>query len=176
METKDKNQIVYYYDRSKRLEKASPNARFMAEHYGGKRPGILRSLTATRSLRYLFYSVLFMSLAVLLVSYVQGSGNTGNIGGVRLSVTAMWFEGDVYVSIKRRSVWYMAFARSSGTSSAIEIRTGDGNDATIGYIQASDEELKLRFKAGLKPERIVVFASVQDSGMIDTIELVAKVD
>ena len=29
METRDKDQVVYYYDRSRRLEKASPNARFI---------------------------------------------------------------------------------------------------------------------------------------------------
>ncbi|MDX9897936.1 MAG: hypothetical protein RBT62_03385 [Spirochaetia bacterium] len=176
METKDKNQIVYYYNREKRMEKAGPNARFMVDHYNGKRPGIFRSLTATRSLRYLFFAVVFMTIAVLVVSYIQGSRNTGTVGGVNLSVSAMWFEGDVYVSIKRRSPWYMVFTSSAATTSAIEIRTGDGNSSSLGYMQASDQEIKLRFEAGIKPERIAVLASIEKEGKTESVELVSRVE
>lgn len=176
METKDKNQVVYYYNRDKRMEKAGPNAQFMVDHYNGKRPGIFRSLTATRSLRYLFFAVVFMSVAVLVVSYIQGSRNSGTVAGVNLTASAMWFEGDVYVTVKRRTPWYMVFTSSTGTTSAIEIRTGDGNASSIGYLQASDQELRLRFSTNPKPERIAVLASVEKEGKTETVELVSKVE
>ncbi|MBU0928000.1 MAG: hypothetical protein KKA67_09645 [Spirochaetes bacterium] len=158
METKDKGQVVYYYNRESRLEKASDNARFTVDHYGAKRPGLIRSLTATRSLRYLFFAVLFMAVAGLVVSYAQRSRSSGSVAGTTLSATAMWFEGYVYVSVKRSAPWY-ARAAKAAPGSVIEIKTGDGIGSTLGLLQSGEQELRLRFAAESKPPRVAVVAS-----------------
>jgi hypothetical protein len=171
METKDKGQVVYYYDRASRMEKAGPGARFINERYGAKRPGILRSLTATRSLRYLFFSLIFMLVAVMVVGYVQGTRNSGSVAGNSLSVAALWFEGHVYVTVKRTAPWFGPRPKAHDRA-AVEIRTGDGAGYALGVLQSGDEEQRLRFPAETKPARIVVVASAGD----DAVELVAKVE
>jgi Flp pilus assembly protein TadB len=65
METRDKDQVIHYYNREKRLERASANAMFAIDRHQFKRPGIIKSLTATRSLSFLFFSLMFMIVAVL---------------------------------------------------------------------------------------------------------------
>ena len=60
METRDKNQVIHYYNRESRLERASANAMFAIDRHHYRRPGIIKSLTATRSLSFLFFSLIFM--------------------------------------------------------------------------------------------------------------------
>jgi len=175
METKDKDQVVYYYDRAERMEKAGPYARFMADHYGAKRPGILRSLTATRPLKSLFYALIFMLVAVLVVGYVQGSRNTGTVAGARLVATAMWFDGHVYVTVKRKPPF---LGREPGPQDrpAIEIAAGDGSAHAVSVLQAADDEARLRFKASGKPDAVAVLATAAVGDGEARLELLVKVE
>ncbi|HPB65004.1 MAG TPA: hypothetical protein PLW80_00480 [Spirochaetales bacterium] len=175
METKDKGQAVYYYDRAKRMEKAGPYARFMAEHYGAKRPGILRSLTATRPLKSLFLALMFMLVAVLVVGYVQGAKNSGSVAGSRLVSTAMWFDGHVYVTVKRKPTF---FGRDAGPQDrlAIEIAAGDGSAHAVAVLQAADDETRLRFEAASKPEAVAVLATAGSGDDASRLEMLVKVE
>jgi len=178
METRDKDQVVYYYNREKRLEKASANARFMVDHYGAKRPGIIRSLTATRSLRYLFFAVGFMAVALLVVNYVIGSRDTGSVAGYSLSAKAMWFEGYVYITVKKNPPKFGFIVRKGVVGAPIGIKAGDGLGFAVGTMQAGEDEIRLRFSSEARPPRIAVIASASrgSAGEEDTVELVARVE
>ncbi len=176
METRDKNQVVYYYNREKRLERAGADARFMVDHHGAKRPGIIRSLTATRSLRYLFFSVGFMIVALSVVSYAIGSRDRGTVAGISLSAKAMWFDGYVYITVKRSAPGFGARRSTGGPGLAVDIKAGDGITYATGVMQPGEDETRMRFAAELKPARVAVVAVATKDGAEDTVELVARVE
>lgn len=180
METKDKGQVVFYYNREKRLQRASDNARFASDGRGTGRRGLLKSLTATRSLRFLFYGVLLMSLASLIVGYVDRERNTGSIAGYYLEAEAMWFEGYVYVTVAKVSPWYARLGKGLGAAPpapvAIGIVAGSGSGEASGVLQAREADLRLRYPAEERPALALVVASLDEGpGAANRLDLIAKV-
>jgi len=176
METRDKDQVVFYYNRERRLERANADARFALDHHGAKRPGFMRALMATRGLATLFFAMLFMVVAVFVVGFIQGTKNEGSVAGNAVIATAMWFEGHVYVTVKRSSSW---LDRIKATKPAmLEIRTGDGSGYSTGIMQVADNDIRLRFQAETRPARIAVIASLAGSGgeILDSAELIVPVE
>ncbi|HUW68982.1 MAG TPA: hypothetical protein VMX33_02010 [bacterium] len=172
METRDKDQPAFYYNREKRLEKASGNARFVVDHYGKQRQGVIKTLTATPGLMFLFFTVVFMIMAALVLGFIAGRQDSGSVDGNAISAKALWFEGNVYVTIRRERPLFGGSRRS-----AVEIKAGDGLGSAIGLIQATDEELRLRFATARKPDRIAIIASAARSdGTTASIELAASVE
>jgi len=172
METRDKGQPTFYYSREKRLEKASDNARFVVDHYGKRRQGMIKTLTATPGLMFLFFAVVFMIMAATVLGFVAGRQDSGSVDGNALSAKALWFEGNVYVTVRRERPLFGASRRS-----AVEIKAGDGIGSVAGMIQASDEDLRLRFSTPAKPDRIAIIASATRSdGTVVSIELAARVE
>jgi hypothetical protein len=172
METRDKDQIVHYYDRSRRLANASANARYISEYATSKKRGILRSLTANRSLTFLFFTVVFCIVAVLGVGWLQSSRSSGMIAGNRLSVQAMWFEGSVYITVKR-----VGF-RSGVESKVMSIKAGFGTKDVEGVLQSIDKDLRFRIEATEKPDSVAVIAKLAggDEGGSEPLTLVALVE
>ncbi len=176
METKDKDQVVFYYNRERRLERANADARFAMDRHGAKRPGLLRALTATRGLATLFFAMLFMIVAVFVVGLIQGTKNEGSVAGNAVTATAMWFEGHVYVTVKRSSSWLDRFKHVK--PAMLEIRTGDGLTYATGIMQVAEDDTRLRFQAETRPPRIAVIASVPGPGgeSLDSVELIVPVE
>lgn len=172
METRDKDQPFFYYNRAKRLERASNNARFVVDHYGRHRQGMIKTLTATPGLMFLFFTVVFMIMIALVLGFVAGRQDSGSVDGNALSAKALWFEGNVYVTVRRERPLF-----GSSRRSAVEIKAGDGIGSALGLIQATDDELRLRFAAARKPDRIAIVASAMKSdGTTASIELAARVE
>ncbi|MFH2115976.1 MAG: hypothetical protein ABIJ86_15855 [Spirochaetota bacterium] len=165
METRDKDQIIHYYNRERRLERASANAMFAIDRHHFKRPGIIKSLTATRSLSILFFSLIFMIVAVLLVNFIQGSRNSGTIAGNHFEVEAVWFEGFVYATIVRNP------ARRNAEPVSVDLLLSAGEDVQEGFLQASESEYRARVPADIKPAWLAVIVTAE-SGKT---ELAAKV-
>lgn len=153
METRDKNQVIHYYNRESRLERASANAMFAIDRHHYRRPGIIKSLTATRSLSFLFFSLIFMIIAVLLVNYIQGSRNSGTLAGNRFEVEAVWFEGYVYATITRSP------ARRNAEAIGAELLLSAGEDVHEGFLQAIDSEYRARVPANIKPSWLAVIVT-----------------
>jgi hypothetical protein len=153
METRDKNQIIHYYNREKRLERASANAMFAINRHKHQRLGIIKSLTATRSLSFLFFSLVFMLIAVLIVDYIQGSRSSGTLGGNRFEVQAVWFEGHVYATIARSP------ARRNAQPIGADLMLSAGGDVQEGFLPATDSEYRARLPAGDKPAWLAVIVS-----------------
>ncbi|MBN2874057.1 MAG: hypothetical protein JXM71_03090 [Spirochaetales bacterium] len=175
METKDKGQINYYYNRESRLERAGPYATFINQRYNSKRPGLIRSLTATRSLRFLFFAVLITLIGAFIVDFAVGNKDRGSVKGVSLAANAMWFEGYVYATIKRDEPWFSLFGAEPALV-PVSFKAGDGVSYATGVMQADEDEFRLRFPAESNPGRIVILASVQTDDEEASLELVVGVD
>jgi len=176
METKDKDQVVFYYNRARRLENANDDARFAIERHTARRPGFLRALVATRALASLFFALLFMIVAVFVVGYIQGNKNEGSVAGSAVTATAMWFEGHVYVTVKRSSSWLDRIRTVK--PAMLEIRTGDGLEYSTGIMQVAEDDIRLRFQSETRPARIAVIATLPGPAgeTIDSVELVVPVE
>ncbi|MDR2027990.1 MAG: hypothetical protein LBP93_00480 [Treponema sp.] len=93
---------VFYYSRSRRLERASDAVRAMNDPAPQKRPGILRPLVATKSLTFLFLSIVIIVVAFIIISVVSSPEDTSKIlGGNTVAVSALKFQGSTYLVIKK---------------------------------------------------------------------------
>jgi hypothetical protein len=120
--------------------------------------------------------MLFMIVAVFVVGLIQGTRNEGSIAGTTVAATAMWFEGHVYVTVKRSTSWLDRIRTAK--PAMLEIRTGDGLEYATGILQIADDDIRLRFQAESRPPRIAVIASVPGAGgeTLDSVELIVPVE
>lgn len=92
---------VFYYSRSSRLERASPRVRALNEEGPGRRPSLVGSLTATRPLAILFFTIVVFMIFGFVLSLVSGKEGECRIGGNFLSLAAMGFEGNTILAVKK---------------------------------------------------------------------------
>lgn len=145
-EKNDKANVTYYYNRERRMEGAGRYARFAESLHHAKRPGLLRTMTATRPLAMLFYGLIFMLVAAFLVDWVSGGKESARLAGWSYSMDALWFEGDAYLSLRRERG---LGAREAGLAT---VRVTVGGQAAEGEFLPGVHELKLKLPAVAKPE------------------------
>jgi hypothetical protein len=81
-------ELVFYYNRERRLEKASPEVRAMNEGKPLARGGFVHSLTSTKPHLILFVTILMISVWILVFSSISGSRGSLALGGNTLRVVA----------------------------------------------------------------------------------------
>ena len=161
-ETKEKDDaknVEYYYKREERLAKAGPYARFAAGLHGKKRQGLLKTMTATKPLAFLFYTLLFAMVASLLVNWISGGSPKATLGGYSYALDALWFEGDVYLTVKRSR------SRGAERPGSVEVKLTVGGEIGQGALNPGESELKLRLPAAARPEWAVAVVSLGDDGV-----------
>jgi hypothetical protein len=95
------HEIVFHYSRDHRLERASPAVRELNNPNGQKRPGLFKTLTATRSHAFLLVSIITLSIFMIMVSILSDRKDTSALGGNILKVEAMRFEGATFIVIHK---------------------------------------------------------------------------
>ncbi|TFG83039.1 MAG: hypothetical protein E4H20_06440 [Spirochaetales bacterium] len=165
METRDKDTVQFYYDRDRRLAKAGVYAQFAESLHGAKRPGFFRTMTATRSLKFLFFTLIIVVISSFIVDWVSGSRNRGSMGGYVYVLDALWFEGDVYLSIARTE------GRGSRAAAPVDIAMSVGEAVGPGLLTIGMTEYKSRLSAPDKPQWAAAILTQGDS----RIELAARV-
>jgi len=132
-ESWDGEEVVFRYSRERRLQSAPERVQRLATgELGGKR-GLLRSLTATRALTVLFFTVAFLVLANLIVGLVALPGNHVDAAGHSFSLSAFRYDGTLYVTLSREKRAHDAFS-GLGTCAA----TVGNKDAGTYQFQVSD--------------------------------------
>jgi hypothetical protein len=81
-------ELVFYYNRERRLERASPEVRAMNEGIPLAKGGFVRSLTSTKPHKILFVTILVVSVWILIFSSITGSRGSLTLGGNTLSLSA----------------------------------------------------------------------------------------
>ncbi|MDR1108831.1 MAG: hypothetical protein LBL19_07340 [Spirochaetaceae bacterium] len=94
-------ELVFYYSRARRLERASEAVRALNDTTPVKRPSLLRTLTATKPLSLLFMSVVILVVTFFVASFFSSRDDRQNLGGNFLTLSAMKFEGSTYLVIKK---------------------------------------------------------------------------
>jgi hypothetical protein len=98
---KTEQELVFYYSRARRLERASQAVRELNDATPARRPSLFGTLTATKPLAFLFISMVTIIVAFFVISSVSSRDDRSSLGGNFLSFSAMRFEGSSYVVIKK---------------------------------------------------------------------------
>lgn len=89
---------VFYYDRSKRLERAPEAVRKAYEVGYTPNRGFIKGLTANAGLRSLLFSIVLLSVVIIGVSVFGDAKGTAVIGGTNFHLRAFPFDEAIYVS------------------------------------------------------------------------------
>ncbi len=167
--------LVFRYSRAHRLERAPESVRWLSSRRGAKRPGILRSLVATRASRLLLFTILGLVVAFYLVPFISKSPSSGKLRGDGYSVKAFWFEDRVFVSLTRSGPILAEAERRT-----LSLRARAGRDESLPVVEAvfvaglaESEDFRLALAAGgAKPSEVAVGITVEG----ESLTLVAKVE
>jgi hypothetical protein len=94
-------ELVFYYSRSRRLEKAPEAVRRLNDPNPGKPPNFFRTLVATKPRAMLLVTILFLSAIIILLSYLTNLDDGRLLGGNRIAVSAMTFPDTTYIAVKK---------------------------------------------------------------------------
>jgi hypothetical protein len=88
-EFSDINQeVTYYYNRERRLERASATVRELNKPGPAMRRGVIRALTATRPLTILFLTVVLLVIMTLIMSYRAPARGGKTLSGNNIRASA----------------------------------------------------------------------------------------
>ena len=93
--------VNYYYSRENRLKKAPQQVRDLYKPTNNKKPNLFRTLTATRSLTFLFISVITLSAAIIFLSRFLASDEEKILGNNVVVVSAIGSGGNSYITVKK---------------------------------------------------------------------------
>ena len=172
-------ELVFYYSREKRLEKASDAVRRINDPAPLKPPGIFRTLVATKGRAALFFSIIVISAAILFISVLDtADGGSFTIGGNAVTVSALRYEQSTFIVIKKTarqegaytgivdagiSIPLSAEEEKQGARSPVELArlvfTGEPEEDFRLSVPLNAEELLIMLRAGeervsrrIKPE------------------------
>ncbi len=97
----DEKDIVFHYSRERRLAGASETVRKLNEENKKYSFNLLRPLTATKPLAFLFVSIIVLSAILYLFSIIFGGKREIVFGGNTITVSAFTFEGKTYLTLKK---------------------------------------------------------------------------
>lgn len=160
------DQVTYYYNRDRRLANATDNARFTVSKWDMKRPGLVKGLMATGSLRLLFLMLILFVLLGFLLDMIVGNRHKAQLAGYSVRLQAMYFEGEVYVHFSRQE-------RNSRTvPSSFELLVSAGDEAVSGLLSAGSNDFRVKLPAAEKPAWVAALVRHGEQQL----ELAAKVD
>jgi hypothetical protein len=94
-------EVVFYYNRERRLERASAAVRELNKPGPPMRGGPIRALTATKPLTILFLTVVLLVIMSLVMSYRAPVRGGKTLGGNTIRASATVSEGSSFVTFKK---------------------------------------------------------------------------
>jgi hypothetical protein len=98
----DEKNIVFRYSRERRLANASETVRKLSEEGKKHSFNLLRPLTATKSLTFLFVSIIVLLVLMYIISFFFGVKKEIVLGGNSINVSAFTFEGKTYLTLNKK--------------------------------------------------------------------------
>jgi len=126
-------EIVNYYNRERRLEKAPQAVRDMYVEQPRRRLGLFYSLLGTKPNAMLFGTIILLCVLMLMLSFFGLTGDSRELEGNIISIQGKKYEGTVIIEIKK-TIRKDKFARS------IKPYTGPVNVAVFPAIKSAAEQ------------------------------------
>jgi hypothetical protein len=154
----DENNLVFHYNRERRLAKAPQAVRDMYNKpQSPYRFNLFRPLVSTKPLAMMFGSIIIACILILIVSALGLAGSSYNLDGTRVSLQAIQYEGAVIVVVKKTipKDILTRFSSAAPYSGAVDI-------AVQPVIRTADQEPQAVFHHRifftLEPEEIYRFS------------------
>jgi hypothetical protein len=141
-------ELVFYYSREKRLEKAFRRVRALYEESAPPKFNLLRPLTATKPLTMLFATVLILSAISAIVAFSGIAGGSYKFQGNSITVDAQRYQGTVLVTVQKKPDREGQTAGGGLTDILVSIVQGRGGEAGFSH--------RLAFKSGKEEEFLMV--------------------
>ncbi len=158
METREKDNVTYYYNRERRLANASEQARFAATMLTRKRTGFFGTLVASASLKVMFVVMVLCVIASGLLYLSTGTRDKGSLAGYSVFLSALWFEGDVYISVNRSP----GFLKPAPVPVQFSMLATVGREAVSFILPAAEASGKIKMPVREKPKLAAVIVSCGD--------------
>jgi hypothetical protein len=97
----DEKDIVFRYSRERRLEHASESVKKLNEEGKKHSFNLIRPLTATRPLTFLFVSIIVLVALMYIFAFLSGGKKEIVFGGNTINVSAFTFEGKTYLTLSK---------------------------------------------------------------------------
>jgi hypothetical protein len=137
------DEMVFYYSREKRLEKAPRRVRALYEESGPPKFNLLRPLVATKPLAALFATVLIFSAISAIVAFSGVADRSYKFQGNSITVEAQRYQGTVIVTIQKKPDREERTAEDGGLDiliSPVQGRGGDGSGFSHRLVFGSGKE------------------------------------
>ncbi|MDR2553431.1 MAG: hypothetical protein LBD31_09750 [Treponema sp.] len=99
----DDGRVRFYYSRERRLQRASPAVRDLYEGGPVPKPGLFRTLTATKSRAFLFLSIVTLCIMLVIMSRFTGGGGI-LLGNNTLRFSARSSGGNSYLTLEKTAL------------------------------------------------------------------------
>jgi hypothetical protein len=119
-ENANPDEIVYHYNRDRRLEKAPQAVRDMYRTVPPRRFGFFRSLVDNKPKIAMLITIFILCAMIFIMSTLGVIGDTYSLDGNQLKVEAIEYEGTVIVSL-RKTIPRNTIMRSRSYTGAVDI-------------------------------------------------------
>jgi hypothetical protein len=114
-------EITFYYDRERRLEKAPQAVRDLYKEEPPRRFGFFQSLVGSKPRAILFFTIIVLCAMIFILSSLDYFGSTYNLDGNRLSIQAISYEGTILVALKKTAQKNALSLLNPGYTGAVNI-------------------------------------------------------
>jgi hypothetical protein len=155
-------ETVFYYNRERRLERASPAVRALNE---GSGPSRFRGKASASQLLVLI-PIIIMLVVMMIVSRMNRDPGGAGLGGNTVTVTAMGFPDATYVVVKKKALRDDAYTGNVDIAASIAKKEGDTTELPIEtrrifFTLETEEEFRFSLPFGA-PEILMVFSAGEE--------------
>ena len=137
----DDGRITYYYSRKERLKRASQEVRDINNPSKRRKAGIFRALTATLSLRILFFSIILFCIIVFLLSRFMRPEPVMVLANNIVAVSAVTAGDRSYITIKKTAGQHnVSGAVYTGIAGVVVSLPGESSAVYVEYVYFSAEQ------------------------------------
>jgi len=97
----DEGEIVYHYDRERRLQKVPQRVRDLCNTPPPQKFNLLRPLVRTKPLAMMFFTIIVICVLILVFSLLGFTAADHILDGNHISIQAIRFEGTIIVAIDK---------------------------------------------------------------------------
>jgi len=97
----NEDEIVHYYNRERRLERAPPGVRELYKPQPPQRFNLLKPLVKTKPLAMMFFSIIVICVFIVALSLLGVIGEDYSLDGNFVSIQAIRFEGATIIAVDK---------------------------------------------------------------------------
>ncbi len=167
----NEGEISTRYNREERLKRATPEVRQM--HEGNFIPprGIIKSLTASRGLRAVFFAIVLLVVINVVVHFLKRDQNYGSVNGVKVELSTFVFDGVPLANLKLKAGPNFKVNDSSKEKNDKEEPIGELVKVQFSFFDKDKNKFSSTIKTGIYTGSDLSFATRDESKKATSVEV-----